>query len=202
MVGGYLGAEYPTLYNLTAERQLSVECSRPRTTGYIGPMRTWSNRRVADPRTEPEQLPAPEALLTAPGYVARRLHHAYTAAWQRHVDAVLTGPQFAVLTAVDAYPGVEQGSLARAVALDRSTMASIVKRLEDRGLVTRVIPPEDGRKRLLHLTAAGADTLGEAYGKARELDRLLMQGVTATDETALLSRLNDMAQHWESLVED
>jgi DNA-binding MarR family transcriptional regulator len=166
----------------------------------------WSNRAVADdqadPRPGPEQLPAPEALLTAPGYVARRLHAAYTAAWQRYVDPVLTGPQFAVLTAVDAYPGVEQGSLARAVALDRSTMASIVKRLEDRELVTRVTPPEDGRKRLLYLTAAGASTLRAAYTKARELDRLLMKDVAKADEAALLSRLNGIAEQWESLVED
>ncbi|WP_433505236.1 MarR family winged helix-turn-helix transcriptional regulator [Pseudonocardia halophobica] len=159
---------------------------------------------VGDERAQagPEQLPAPEALLAAPGYVARRLHSAYTAAWQRHVDPLLTGPQFAVLTAVDAYPGVEQGSLARAVALDRSTMASIVRRLEDRGLITRVTPPEDGRKRLLHLTETGSTTLQQAYDKARALDKLLMRGIEHAEETALLTRLNGIAEHWESLVED
>lgn len=148
-----------------------------------------------------EQLPAPEALLAAPGYVARRLHSAYTAAWVRYVDPVLTGPQFAVLTAVDAYPGVEQGSLARAVALDRSTMASIVRRLEDRGLITRVTPPEDGRKRLLHLTEAGSTALSSADRRARELDVLLMQGMESADQDELLTRLNGIAEHWESLVE-
>ncbi|MFC5952595.1 MarR family winged helix-turn-helix transcriptional regulator [Pseudonocardia lutea] len=153
-------------------------------------------------RTVPEQLPAPEALLAAPGYVARRLHHAYTAAWQRYVDPVLTGPQFAVLTAVDAYPGAEQGSLARAVALDRSTMASIVRRLEDRGLITRVTPPEDGRKRLLHLTDEGSATLQQAYDKTRALDGLLMRGIEQNDQSALLARLNGIAEHWESLVDD
>src|SRR5690242_16201926 len=108
------------------------------------PSIAWSNADMADdrtnPRSMPEQLPPPATLLTMPGYVARRLHHAYAAAWQRHVDPLLTGPQFAVLTAVDAYPGVEQGSLARAVALDRSTMASIVRRLEDRKLIIRETP--------------------------------------------------------------
>ncbi|WP_073459950.1 MarR family winged helix-turn-helix transcriptional regulator [Pseudonocardia thermophila] len=160
---------------------------------------------MGDERTrsgQPEQLPAPEALLSAPGYVARRLHAAYTAAWVRYVDPVLTGPQFAVLTAVDAYPGVEQGSLARAVALDRSTMASIVRRLEERGLITRVVPPEDGRKRLLHLTDEGAATLKDAYRRARELDVLLMEGMDAQSQRDLLTRLNAIAEHWESLVDD
>ncbi len=151
---------------------------------------------------DPNALPAPQALLAAPGYVARRLHQAYTAAWVRLVDPVLTGPQFAVLTAVDAYPGVEQGSLARAVALDRSTMASIVRRLEDRGLVTRETPPEDGRKRLLFLTAAGSTTLHEADRRARDLDRLLMQGYGNEEQKALLTQLTALSEHWESLVDD
>lgn len=137
-----------------------------------------------------------------PGYVARRLHHAYTAAWQRYVDPHLTGPQFAVLAAVDIYPGVEQGSLARAVALDRSTMASIVKRLEDRKLIIRETPPDDGRKRLLYLTDSGAATLREDRSKARALDAMLMRDVAGSDEAALLARLNGIAEHWESFVED
>jgi len=151
---------------------------------------------------DPHALPAPQALLAAPGYVARRLHQAYTAAWVRLVDPVLTGPQFAVLTAVDAYPGVEQGSLARAVALDRSTMASIVRRLEDRGLITRETPPEDGRKRLLFLTPAGVITLHEADLRARALDRLLMQGYDGEHQRALLTQLTTLSEHWEGLVDD
>lgn len=167
-------------------------------------MRLWSNGPVGDvqPQAGPEQLPAPEALLAAPGYVARRLHSAYTAAWVRHVDPVLTGPQFAVLTAVDAYPAVEQGSLARAVALDRSTMASIVRRLEERGLITREVPPEDGRKRLLHLTDDGSETLQAAHRRARELDVLLMEGMAVEAQHDLLTRLNAIAEQWEGLVED
>jgi len=148
------------------------------------------------------QLPPPPDLLAAPGYVARRLHHAYTAAWVRHVDPLLTGPQFAVLSAVDAYPGVEQGSLARAVALDRSTMASIVRRLTERGFIVRVIPADDGRKRLLHLTEQGQQSLREAYARARKLDALLMQGIDAAEQEDLLDRLNRLSEHWERLVDD
>jgi DNA-binding MarR family transcriptional regulator len=147
-------------------------------------------------------LPAPPELLAAPGYVARRLHQAYVAVWVRMVDATLTGPQFAVLTAVNAYPGVEQGSLATSVALDRSTMASIVRRLEDRGLITRETPAEDGRKRLLSLTEEGSATLAAADRRARELDLLLMQGYDAERQEALLRELTLLSEQWESLTED
>ena len=147
-------------------------------------------------------LPAPPELLAAPGYVARRLHQAYVAAWVRMVDPTLTGPQFAVLTAVNAYPGVEQGSLARAVALDRSTMASIVRRLEDRGLITRDIPADDGRKRILALTPDGEAALRDVDRKARELDKVLMRGYERGRQEALLRELTQLTEHWESLVED
>lgn len=144
----------------------------------------------------------PRELLAAPGYVARRLHQAYVAAWVRLVDPILTGPQFAVLTAVNAYPGAEQGSLASSVALDRSTMASIVRRLEDRGLITRETPPEDGRKRLLYLTETGRATLRDADRRARELDVLLMKGYEADRQAELLRELTALSEHWESLVTD
>lgn len=45
------------------------------------------------------------------------MYQAYLAAWSRHVDPVLTGPQFAVLSAIRAYPESDQSSLAGAVAL-------------------------------------------------------------------------------------
>ncbi|XHU05447.1 MarR family winged helix-turn-helix transcriptional regulator [Amycolatopsis sp. WGS_07] len=82
-------------------------------------------------------LEAPADLAAAPGYGARRLYQAYLAAWNRHVDSVLTGPQFAVLSAVRAYPGFDQTALAKAVALDTSTMADVCRRLENRGLIVR-----------------------------------------------------------------
>ena len=156
---------------------------------------------AVEARTDAGRLPPPDPLLSAPGYVARRLHHAYTAAWVRYVDPSLTGPQFAVLTAVDCYPGSEQGSLARAVALDRSTMGSIVARLVKRELILQVTPPDDGRKRLLHLTATGQSVLQDAFDRARKLDELLMRGFK-DDQEDLLQRLNQLSEHWESLVDD
>jgi MarR family transcriptional regulator, temperature-dependent positive regulator of motility len=150
----------------------------------------------------PPPLPTPPELLAVPGYVVRRLHQAYVAAWVRRVDPVLTGPQLAVLVAVHTYPGVDQGSLARAVALDRSTMASIARRLEDRGLITRETPPEDGRKRLLQLTEAGEAARREVSRKAGELNILLMEGYDGPETAALVKRLLRMTEHWESLVED
>jgi len=153
-------------------------------------------------KPDPSALEVPPSLLAAPGYVARRLYQAYLAAWVRTVDATLTGPQFAVLTAVHTYPGVDQGSLASSVALDRSTMADIVRRLEDRGLVVRASDAKDGRRKLLHLTDLGAAKLAEINKRARELDELLLRDYTRTQRVRLLDELTELAELWEGIAEE
>jgi DNA-binding MarR family transcriptional regulator len=144
-------------------------------------------------------VPPPE-LATAPGYLARRLHQAYLAAWVRNVDATLTGPQFAVLNAVSRYPGEDQGSLASSVALDRSTMADVVRRLEERGLVARESDPHDGRRKLLYLTDEGTTAFHEANRKARALDELLLGGKSTAEREAVLAILTELADLWETIA--
>lgn len=142
----------------------------------------------------------PPELAEAPGYLARRLHQAYLASWVRHVDSTLTGPQFAVLNTVYRQPGHDQGSLASSVSLDRSTMADVVRRLEDRGLLERQSDPRDGRRKLLFLTTKGEKTFRAANRRARELDEQLLAGKTAAERASLIALLGELAQHWESIT--
>lgn len=143
--------------------------------------------------------PTPDLIRRAPGFLARRLHQAYTAAWGRHVDTVLTGPQYSVLATIAEHPAADQGSLAASVALDRSTMADVCRRLEQRGLIERATAPSDGRRKLLDLTASGRDTLDAVNERVRRLDdRLLAQH---PDAVALLDELAALAATWETTAE-
>jgi DNA-binding MarR family transcriptional regulator len=145
---------------------------------------------------------APAALTAAPGYQVRRLYQAYLAVWLREVDPVLTGPQFAVLQTVQAYPGRDQRSLASAVALDTSTMADVARRLETRQLITRRTAADDGRRKLLYLTEEGQNILQEADHRARALDELLMEPFGRTGRETLLHTLTSLADHWVGLASD
>ena len=149
-----------------------------------------------------EAVTTPAELLAAPGYVARRLYQSYVALWTRAVDPILTGPQYAVLTAVDNHSGVDQGSIASSVALDRSTMADIVRRLEDNGLIVRHTAPHDGRRKLLHLTEAGSRHLEEVNGRARELDEQLLKGYSPAERERVLREISALAAQWEALMGD
>ncbi|OXM75205.1 MULTISPECIES: MarR family winged helix-turn-helix transcriptional regulator [Amycolatopsis] len=150
-------------------------------------------------RGAPAVAPAPPPdLLAAPGYGARRMYQAYLAAWNRHVDPVLTGPQFAVLSAVRAYPGSDQSSLAGAVALDTSTMADLCRRLEQRGLIQRVESPRDARRKLLSLTEEGSAVLTEVNRRARRLDKALLGSDSSDVDVAGL--LNTLGARWEAVA--
>ncbi|MEV1295559.1 MarR family winged helix-turn-helix transcriptional regulator [Pseudonocardia sp. NPDC049635] len=129
------------------------------------------------------------------------MYQAYLAAWNRHVDGVLTGPQFAVLSAVRAYPGSDQSSLAGAVALDTSTMADVCRRLERRGLIVRTESPYDARRKLLSLTEDGAAALAEVTRRTRRLDRELLAAVPEERRREIAGLLNTLGAHWEAVAE-
>ncbi|MGP3975867.1 MarR family winged helix-turn-helix transcriptional regulator [Streptomyces sp. 8N114] len=156
--------------------------------------------RISDDveRTVPMTPAPPDDLVAAPGYGARRMYQAYLAAWHRHVDSVLTGPQFAVLTVIHAYPDSDQSYLAGAVALDTSTMADVCRRLEKRDLIRRRPSTRDARRKLLSLTEQGETTLREINRRARRLDRALLGDDAGDATTARL--LNTLGERWETIA--
>ncbi|MFF2502417.1 MarR family winged helix-turn-helix transcriptional regulator [Streptomyces sp. NPDC058067] len=156
---------------------------------------------TASATSNPHPPGPPAALTAAPGYQVRRLYQAYLAVWIRAVDPTLTGPQFAVLQAVEAAPGHDQRSMASAVALDTSTMADVARRLEKRGLLLRETAAADGRRKLLYLTEEGEQALRDANRRARELDKQLLEPFDER-RADVMHLLTSLADHWEGLTED
>lgn len=68
----------------------------------------------------------------------------------------LTTPQLLCLQNLHEQGAMTSGMLAQAVALSPATVTGILDRLELRGLVTRERRPEDKRRVLVTVTAAGA----------------------------------------------
>ncbi|MFD5122722.1 alpha/beta fold hydrolase [Streptomyces sp. NPDC058385] len=145
---------------------------------------------------------APDELTHAPGFLARRLHQAYLAAWLHDVDATLTGPQFAVLQITGENPGCDQRSIAALAALDTSTMADVARRLENRGLLSRAPSPADARRKLLNLTKEGRATVHDANLRARKLDEELLRPIPAEQRAEILGHLAALADHWEQLSQE
>lgn len=91
----------------------------------------------------------------------------------------ITPVQYAILQMVHNHPGFDQRTLARNVALDTSTTAGVVDRLEARGLLARSAAPDDRRVRLLTLTPAGVQLLADAIVPMERAQELILAPLTS-----------------------
>jgi DNA-binding MarR family transcriptional regulator len=104
----------------------------------------------------------------------------------------LTNQQFSLLMSLNRPEPPPMGPVAELLAVDRTTLTAALKPLERRGLVKVMPHPEDGRSRVLKLTAKGKKLLEEAMpvweSTHAELDEKL-QGDADSLRKALMALL-------------
>ena len=129
------------------------------------------------------------------GHLLRRAHQRHTAIFQATVeDEQLTPLQFAALMRLADVGETSQNQLGRLTAMDAATMQGVIKRLISRGLIDRRPDPNDRRRLLLTLSAAGERMVdGVKDIGFRITDRTLEPLSQAERETfiKLLRRLSD-----------
>ncbi|MEH6698655.1 MAG: MarR family transcriptional regulator [Brevundimonas sp.] len=86
----------------------------------------------------------------------------------------LTQRQFAVLEAVSLRAGLTQTDLVKATGIDRSTLADLVARMAQRGLLSRERSTLDARAMAVRLTPEGEAALADARPRVVEADRQIM----------------------------
>lgn len=124
-------------------------------------------------------------------HIIRRLMHEHTVHWQRVLPG-LTKPQYAVLSAIADQPGIEQMRLVDAAASSKATLAEMLNRLEERGIIERRQDDTDRRRRFVHLTEAGRAMLTAAQPFARQTDEIFLGRLSPTERQSLLSLLGLM----------
>lgn len=115
-----------------------------------------------------------------PGHLIRRLHQLSTHVFQQRVREAgfdLTPIQFAALDALRFNTGIDQAGLALAIAKDRATTGAVVDRLEQKGLLTRVVKREDRRARKLALTGKGEEIITALGPVVEGLQREILPGL-------------------------
>lgn len=116
------------------------------------------------------------------GHLARRLHQIAVSIFLNETqDFGITPVQFASLTVVKAFPGVDQRSLARMIAFDRSTIGDVVIRLEKKGLLERR-EGKDRRIKSLFITPAGDTMLTNLGEPVQRFQRTLLDPLSEGEQ--------------------
>jgi len=111
----------------------------------------------------------------------------------------VTGPQRLALRLVSRFPGLPAGRLARLLHLHPSTVTGIVKRLVDRGLLSRSSDAPDRRRSLLRITPAGMQLLALPHATIESSVKAALAGLSARQTDAALKALSRIAVSLETL---
>jgi DNA-binding MarR family transcriptional regulator len=135
-------------------------------------------------------------LYAQPGHLIRRAQQIAVALFMEECAAVdLTPVQYAALVAIREHPGIDATRLSALVAFDRSTVGSVLERLEARKLIERYASADDKRIKLIKTTAAGASLTERAEAAVLRAQQRILKPLKPADRAkfmALLAQLVEM----------
>ena len=140
-----------------------------------------------------------------PGFLIRRFQQVSVMLFLEQLGQHNVTPiQFTLLRLVDATPDIDQVTIAKRAALDPSTVADVISRMEQKGLIERVPAEADRRKRIVRLTwhlialpdgAEGKDVLEVARPLAAKARQILFAPLDAEQQKTLLDLISIVVDH-------
>lgn len=134
-----------------------------------------------------------------PGHGIRRLQQIAVAIFMQESGITgVTPVQFAVLQTLAAQSGIDQRTLARAVAFDTSTIGGVIDRLEARGLLTRSHSSGDRRVRLLDLTPDGQALLAGLTPSMQRTQQRILAPLSAPERKEFMRMMQLVIGHHDA----
>jgi DNA-binding MarR family transcriptional regulator len=134
-----------------------------------------------------------DAVYAAPGYLFRRMQQIAVALFIEECRAFdLTPVQYASLVAIHTHPGIDATRLSAVIAFDRSTLGSVIERLQAKDFVERKPAPEDKRIKLLYLTKSGAAILREIIPAVERAQARMLEPLKPADRKTLMALMSQL----------
>jgi DNA-binding MarR family transcriptional regulator len=144
----------------------------------------------------PSNKPAPitmDAVYTAPGYLFRRMQQIAVALFVEECKEYdLTPVQYAAMVAIHTHPGIDATRLSAVIAFDRSTLGSVIERLQIKSLIERRPAPDDKRVKLLYLTKSGVALLRDIKPSVERAQARMLQPLDPADRKKLMALLTQL----------
>ena len=97
----------------------------------------------------------------------------------------LSIPEWRVMAVLAIEPELSAAQVTERTAMDKVAVSRAVARLVEKGSLERKMAPDDRRKSMLRLSAAGERIYAEVVPLAREHERALLEVLETTDRAAL-----------------
>ena len=135
-----------------------------------------------------------DQLYRRPGFMIRRAHQISVSLFREETGALgITNRQYGIMLVLKAEPGIDQITVAKLLGLDRSTTGMVLTKLEDAGLVGRVVG-DDRRKRSLKLTPTGERMLKRLAEPARRAQERVLSAFSPREQETFLDLLDKFAR--------
>jgi DNA-binding MarR family transcriptional regulator len=130
-----------------------------------------------------------------PGFLVRRLHQIHVAMFLEALAAEQVTPiQYGLMSILVDQPGLDQFTIGEELGLDRANVADILKRLESRNLLTRVVDPSNKRRKLCLATAKGTGFVERHRAGMQAVQARLLAPLSAAERTTFMALLNKLVE--------
>ncbi|MCA0243620.1 MAG: MarR family transcriptional regulator [Proteobacteria bacterium] len=137
--------------------------------------------------------PIRQVLWSRPGFLVRRLNQIHYAIFAEECKSHnMTPVQFGVLTALSLKPGLDQTEIGTELGLDRTTTADVLKRLEEKQLITRRPHPADRRSRQSLITDEGFKVMKELHAGMTQAQQRLLAPLSPRNQEIFLKLLSEL----------
>jgi DNA-binding MarR family transcriptional regulator len=138
-------------------------------------------------------------LSQAPSHLLRRcVQYANDLFSQEPGASDLTKQQFTVLAAVEQNEGMSQTDLVNITGIDRSTLAEMIRRMIEKGLLDRERTETDQRANSVRIAAGGRKALRSARSASDRVERALLSSLSTTDRARFIRMLTSVVAQAEA----
>lgn len=134
-------------------------------------------------------------LQSKPGHLIRRAQQIAVAIFlEECAEHDITPVQYAALVAIREHPGIDATRLSALIAFDRSTLGSVLERLEARKLVTRFSSDDDKRIKVLGITTAGHALIKRAEAAVVRTQERILAPLQPSERHKLMELLGRLVE--------
>ena len=138
-------------------------------------------------------------LSQAPSHLLRRcVQYANDLFSQEPGASDLTKQQYTVLAAVEQNEGMSQTDLVNITGIDRSTLAEMIRRMIEKGLLDRERTETDQRANAVRIAAGGRKALRSARSASERVEKTLLAGLNSADRSKFIRMLTTVVSQAEA----